>query len=445
MMIRPLTRLAREALPLLALPLVLSAAGYAQDPSPILTRVLEGQPLPVVEISPDRSKLLILERPALPRAPEAGVPELRLAGYLINPRNNALSRARTFSALIVTPIGKGDPRRIVIPWQSRVGQVLWSPDGTRVAFTIVEDAGVSLWLAEASSGEIRMLLGPALNSANGNPCRWMPSGSALLCSRIPAGRAPTRAPAPATTALQASEPGPAPDPDYDGLLRNPQDEAAFEYYFTSQLSLITLSGSERPVGKPGLYSSAQISPDGRYLLVVTIRRPFSYRVPAPRFPHRTEVWDLSGEGSVLRVIADQTLPDTGAASLDAEPVGPRQVAWRTDAPATLAWVEAQDGGNPKAAARVRDRILLLEAPFAGSPVILADLEFRSRGVVWGKADVAIIREGWERTTFLRTWVVDPSHPRSRRLLFERSTEDRYADPGSFVTQPAPAGPAALVL
>lgn len=445
-MIRPLTRLAREALPLLALSVALSAPGYAQDPSPILTRVLEAQPLPVVEISPDRSKLLILERPALPRASDAAVPELLLAGYRINPRNNALSRARTFSALIVTPIGKGDPRRIVLPWQSRVGQVLWSPDGTRVAFTIVEDAGVSLWLAEASSGEIRMLLGPALNSTNGNPCRWMPSGSALLCSRMPAGRGPTPPPPPpAANALPETAPESAPDAAYDDLLRNPQDEAAFEYYFTSQLSLISLSGSERPVGKPGMYSSAQVSPDGRYLLVGTIHRPFSYRVSAPRFPHRTEVWDLSDDGSILRVIADRELPDTGAPSLDTEPVGPRQVAWRTDAPATLAWVEAQDGGNPKAAARVRDRILLLEAPFAGSPVTLADLEFRSRGVVWGRVNLAIIREGWERTTFLRTWIVDPSHPGTRRLLFERSTEDRYADPGSFVTQPAPAGPAGLVL
>ncbi len=399
----------------------------AQDPSPLLTRVLEAVPIPAVELSPDRTRLLIMERPALPRLPEPVVPEVRLAGIRINPRNNAPSRARTYSALIVTPIGKGDPRRIVIPWQSRVGQVLWSPDGQRVAFTIVEDAGVSLWVAEASSGAIRMLVGPSLNVANSNPCQWVPSGTALLCTRIPSARPP--APPLRITGVPGADAA-ASDAPYDDLLQNPQDESALEYFLTSQLSLISLTGTERPVGKPGLYWSAKPSPDGKYILVESVERPFSRRVPLTAFPRRMEVWDLSG--SNIRVLAEGTRPDTS---------GPRDFAWRGDAPATLVWAEVRD----RVGSRARDRILMLDAPFEGTPRGLADLEFRGRGILWGRADLAVVREGWDATKLERAWAVDPSRPGARRLLYERSAEDRYADPGGFLTQPSPDGTTRLVL
>ena len=40
-------------------------------------------------------------------------------------------------------------------------------------------------------------------------------------------------------------------------------------------------------------------------------------------------------------------------TFSAVPTGPRSFGWRADAPATLAWVEAQDGGDPKKKADVR--------------------------------------------------------------------------------------------
>jgi len=442
-MITRLSRLIRGSLLFLAFPGVLCSQERYRDPLPAITRILDAAPAPAVLASPNRAKLLLMEQPGLPAIAQVAAPELRLAGERINPRNNALSRSRTYSTMIVQPIPKGDPRRIVVPWHARVGAALWAPDASKVAFTMIEDGGVSLWLADASSGAIRMLSAPNLSAAFGQPCRWMPAGDALLCSRVPAARpaAPETPTIPTGPVLQESGGKPAGNATYEDLLQNPHDEALFEHYFANQLVLIPLSGADRPVGAVGLHSSVQVSPDGQYLMVQTVHRPFSYLVPWQRFPRRTEVWDLSG--SVLKLIADGGLQESLPRSSDGVAEGPRLVSWRADVPATLTWVEAADGGDPATPAKVRDRVLMLAAPFAAAPVQLAELEFRGGGVVWG-AKLAVVSEQWQKTRKERTWLVDLGQPAGApRLLFDRSSEDRYGDPGSFLTRPGPGGPLLL--
>ena len=61
---------------------------------------------------------------------------------------------------------------------------------------------------------------------------------------------------------------------------------------------------------------------------------------------------------------------------DAVPTGVRDIAWRSDAPATLAWVEAQDGGDPNVEATVRDALFQHAAPFTGKPEVLARMGMR---------------------------------------------------------------------
>ena len=66
--------------------------------------------------------------------------------------------------------------------------------------------------------------------------------------------------------------------------RTPHDEALFEHYFTAQLMRIdAMSGAAGAVG-PRAYLTVAPSPDGRYLLLTQLKRPFSTAVPASRFP-----------------------------------------------------------------------------------------------------------------------------------------------------------------
>jgi dipeptidyl aminopeptidase/acylaminoacyl peptidase len=173
------------------------------------------------------------------------------------------------------------------------------------------------------------------------------------------------------------------------------------------------------------------SPDGRFLLVQTLHRPFSYLVPAERFPRRIEVWDL--DGKVVRSVADLPLQEEISISFDSVPTGPREVSWREDAPATLFWVEALDGGDAGKPATERDRALLLPAPFQRDPTPLATLALRFSGVHWGNDSLALLNESWFKTRRTHTWIVQPGGKGSPAVLFDRSVEDRYANPGSPLT------------
>jgi dipeptidyl aminopeptidase/acylaminoacyl peptidase len=338
---------------------------------------------PVVLVSPEHTKLLLMERaPAGAAGVSAG---LLLAGARIDPVTNSRVPDQTYSALIVQSIGKGDPRRMILPWKARVSHAVWSPDGHRVAFTLLEPTGTSLWVGDAYSGVIQMLAGPVLNGTMDEPCQWFPSADRLLCARIPDGRRPA-----------------------------PGAQAGFEHYLTSQPTVYLLSGGERPVGLPGAHRRMSIAPGGTHILVETMHPPWSDRLPLDRLPVRTEVWDATS-GAMLRLVHDRGAVESAPTSEDAAIPGPRSIEWRGDRPATVVWAEAQDSGSPAVSAPVRDRLFQLETPFTSAPVAFADLEFRSRGVEWGSEGLAIVREGWTSARRSQSWVVIPERGTRRRL------------------------------
>ena len=51
------------------------------------------------------------------------------------------------------------------------------------------------------------------------------------------------------------------------------------------------SGEVKLVGDSRMYAGVAPSPDGRYILAAWLERPFSFTVPAGRFPKRVQLWD----------------------------------------------------------------------------------------------------------------------------------------------------------
>jgi dipeptidyl aminopeptidase/acylaminoacyl peptidase len=428
---------------LLAVAVVASAPLSAQDPyrrppAPI-PRILDADPAPLVQLSPDRAWLLLMDRPALPHIEEVAAPELRLAGDRIDPRNDNRSREATFKGLRLRSVAGVVERRIGTPEQARIGAAWWSPDSRQIAFTVVGDDAVNLWLADVKSGAARRLTEERLHGASGPPCAWASPVAGLVCKLVPAGRGPAPIPpgTPRGPLVQEASGKPAPNRTYEDLLQNPTDEALFEHHFTSQLALVSPDGTVRPIGVPGLHVTAQPSPDGVFLLVETLHRPFSYVVPRERFPRAISVWNV--DGLFVRQVADVPLQEDVSTAFDAVPVGPRDVSWRDDVPATLVWAEALDGGDPAKAAPKRDRLAVLDAPFGGEPASLLDVDYRISGVVWGRPDLAVVEESWWKTRRKRTWVIAPAGRPAPRVLFDRSSEDRYGDPGDFLTAPNARG------
>ena len=416
------------------------ALTYQQPPSPI-AEILDRKPTPTPSLSPDRATLALYDRASLPPIAELAEPMLRLAGYRINPRNNgpANSRVSWLTGLSFQPVAGGEARAVRLPEGARFMSPSWSPDGKAVAFLMDAPTGLELWVADVGSARARKLTEARVNAASGGAFDWLPDSSGLVARMVPEGRgaAPDVSRPPAGPVVEESMGRAAPVRTYQDLLSNAGDEALFDHYFTSQLTLVPLSGRARSLGEPAVVLGAGVSPDGRYLLTTTVKRPYSYVVPARLFPTEITVTDL--QGRVVHRVADLPLRDNIPTPFDATAPGPRSVGWRADAPATLVWAEAQDGGDPRTPAEVRDRVFMLAAPFSAAPTPLIDLTERYAGITWGDADTAIVNSRWFNTRHETRYVVDPSRPGEGRVLLERNYQDRYNDPGRPVTEPNAAG------
>lgn len=418
---------------LVATPPLAAQAGYRQ-PADAIARILDAPATPTVLTSPDRSTMVLLERPGLPSIAEISAPEYRVAGIRLDPRTSGPSRQNPARGLSVQPMTGGVPTPIAmnLPRDAGISYAAWSPSGRSLAFVVSTDDALTLWVADVAARRARQVSDRRLNAVLGAPCAWMDDAE-LACRLVPSGRGaePEAPTVPAGPIVQEALSGRADRvATYQDLLKDPYDEAIFEHYATSQLARVTVDGRVTPLGAPAIISAASPSPDGRWLLVTTLARPFSYSVPLTYFPTRIEVWNA--DGAVARSVATRPLIERVPWGGDAAQTGPRNPAWRSDAVATLTWVEALDGGDPSRAAEKRDRVVALDAPFAGEPRALLETAWRFRGISWARADLAIAREGSSRERTARVWVMDPSGRAAPRLLWERSSEDRYADPGNFL-------------
>jgi dipeptidyl aminopeptidase/acylaminoacyl peptidase len=418
--------------------------GYMQPPAPI-PQILDAEPTPFVTVAPGGERLAILTRDNLPTIAELSEPELRLAGMRINPRTSGPSRERFMNGVTFQSIADGSRIEAALPVGVQLSDPAWSPDGTMLAVVNTTAAGLELWVVDASDGAARRITDVPLNGTLGSPFTWMPDGRSLLVKLVPVGRgAAAAAPAvPTGPVIQQNLGREAPGRTYQDLLQNAHDEALFEYYFTAQPAIVGIHGGQPAlVGDPGI-ASVSPAPGGEYFLVERLHRPFSYLVPLYRFP--TEVLIVDRQGNTVRQIADLPLTDEVPIAFDATTDGPRSFQWRADAPATLVWVEALDGGDPRNEAEFRDRVLLLDAPFTGDATPLIDLEHRYGGIQWGRDDFAIVYSRWWDDRNERRYAVQPNNPAAdARLLVDRSYDDRYGDPGSPEVTRNDAGRAVLL-
>ncbi len=402
---------------------------------------------PDVSVSPDQDWLLLMEQPPLPPISELAQPELKLAGLRINPRNNGPSRSSYFTGLILKNISDNSEKQITgLPPDARISNISWSPDSRLIAFTHSCELEIQLWLAEVNSGKAIHLTNARLSSAYGRPFCWMSDSLNMSCKVIPPdrGHVPEEPGVPDGPVIQENTGKKAPARTYQDLLKSPYDEDLFEYYLTTQVMIVSTNGESRIIGAKGVIGQAEPSPDGCYIFVETIHSPFSYLVPVDRFPRRMEIWDM--DGRIVREIADLPLAEEVPIDFDAVPTGPRSFRWRADAPATLYWTEAQDEGDPKVDADIRDKAFMLPQPFEQDPVPLASLGYRLSDVKWSSNNIALVSERWWKTRRTRTWIIRPDSPEvEAQILFDRSSEDQYSDPGNPLTRPTARGTRVLLV
>ncbi|GAB2487641.1 S9 family peptidase [Algoriphagus taiwanensis] len=408
----------------------LTAQTTYQTPPASIADLFNAPSTPSVSFNKDGSMMMVLERSEAPSIEDLAQPELRIGGIRINPATSGPSRSGSFYNVKIKNTRSGEEKQIIgLPQNPKMNGFSLSADEKYLAFTNTEATGISLWVVDLSTFEAKKLTEPILNQVFGNSVAWMPDNSILIKAVNPQRGSMPKAPAaPAGPVIQETSGNAAPSRTYQDLLSNPYDEALFAYFMDSQLMKVGLDGSKTPVGKPAMIKSMDLSPDGSYLLIESIQKPFSYLVPASRFPYSVEIWKSSGE--MVKTLAQIPLDEVRPTGFDATVTGPRSVNWRADQGATLYWVEAQDGGNPRTEVAERDIVYTLAAPFSGEKQKLAATSLRYGGIAWSDDSFAILNERWFASRTEKRSVINPSNPaQAPRVIIERSSDDLYNDPG----------------
>jgi dipeptidyl aminopeptidase/acylaminoacyl peptidase len=418
--------------------------GYKKPPKDVVD-VLDAAVTPSASVSPARDMMLLATTLRYPPIADLAPPMLRLAGLRINPNTNGPHRFQYAVGLTLKRINDGSEIKVSLPPGAKISPPQWSADGKLFAFTNTTNSAIELWVGDSSNGKARKLKGISLSAAEGDPFQWMPDNRSLLVQMIPAkrGPAPTLSAVPREPNSQESSGKPGPVRTYQDLLKTPYDEDLFEYYASSQLAVVdTSSGKINEVGQPAIFLSADAAPDGKHLLVGRIRRPFSYLYPDSSFPREVEVWDTKGK----LVYKLASLPLADQVPIDGVITGPRSYRWRPTEPASLVWVEALDGGDPKKKVPHRDRVMTLKSPFTDSAAELTKLEQRFAGFTWGERDGLVLVSDYDRDRrWVRTFMMSADKPaEAPKLVWSRSTQDRYGDPGSPITRLLPNGERAIL-
>ncbi|MBB4078400.1 dipeptidyl aminopeptidase/acylaminoacyl peptidase [Lewinella aquimaris] len=410
---------------------------YQEPPREIL-ELVDVTAAPTVLMDHERETMLLLYRDPYKRIAELSETELRLGGLRIDPATNIGSRTNYYNDVKIRAVAAdpGSERALAgLPADARIANLTWSPDQSMVAFTNTTDRGVEVWLADLTSATARRLTEASVNANLRDVINWQEDGRSMLIKMLPTDRQPlvdVGTAVPSGPTISVADGKKAQNRTYQDLLSNPNDEFNFEQLARSTLYRVTLDGTATEFLPAAMYDGVSFSPDGSYIMVETINRPFSYLVPYYRFPSTTTIY--TRDGDKIRTVAELPLVEDLPKGFMATTTGRRSIRWRSDRPATLTYVKALDGGDPANEAAHRDELFELAAPFDGEGRSLIKLVNRFAGVEWGDEHTAVAYDRWWDTRNQKAYVFDPAETEGTpRILFDRNYQDRYSDPGNFVT------------
>ncbi|WP_231492136.1 S9 family peptidase [Pedobacter sp. Leaf170] len=406
------------------------AVSYQTPPKEIADLLL-AKPTPGVSIDDKAEWILFSERNSYPSVEELAMPEYRIAGMRLNPNNYAPSRQNYINNFSVKNIKTDKTFPITgLPTPLYAGNISWNPAQNKIAFTNTTQKGVDLYIIDLATKKATKTNKAFLNTVLGSGLTWLNDNTIVYRAVTkPASAAPVKPLMPKGPTVQQNLGKAAPSPTYQDLIKSPYDEQLFGFYGTSQLVKNT-GGVETPIGKPAIYGSVSLSPDKTYMLVETIRKPFSYLVTAGGFPSTMTITDLNGKA--IKVLAELPSAEGTPSGYDNTQNVPRGFSWRDDEPATIIWAKPLDSGLIKKNVPFHDAVYALSAPFTGTEKELFKTETRYRGVQWGNANLALVMEGLRSKQTNKVSIYNPSTGKIEEL-YTRNQTDAYGNPGTPVT------------
>ncbi|WP_340110915.1 alpha/beta hydrolase family protein [Maribellus mangrovi] len=409
---------------------------YQKPPKEIL-ELVDAPLAPSTVFDYKNENIVLLYRDQYKSIAELSETELRLAGLRINPVTNIGSRNGYYYNITLMKVGNPEETQVNgLPENPRMTNFSWSPDQSKMAFTNTIETGVELWVLDIASASCKKLTDASLNANIGSPFEWYETGDQLLVRFLPDDRKPlidkTTA-VPTGPRISVSDGSKAQNRTYQDLLKDQADEFNFEQLLRAIIYTVDLDGNKQLWKETAMYAGLEFSPNGEYVMVETLHRPFSYLVTLNRFPQKTTIYDK--DGNLVKVVRDVPLEEVQPKGFMATTKEIRSMRWRADKPATLYYAKALDEGDPANEVEFRDEIFSWDAPFDGEPKSILKTQQRYVGITWGNDEIAIARDRWWNTRNSKTYLFNPSDAEAEpEILYDLNYQDRYADPGSFVTE-----------
>lgn len=406
---------------------------YQKPPKEIL-ELADYERAPSVNMDSKKEYMLLSYRSTFKTLDDLNQEEMRLGGLRINPVTNISSTVTYITNLKVRKVADKVEMQVKgLPENPRISNIGMSPNEKKISFSNTTTKGVELWVLDLASAQATKLTDATVNANMGNPFSWFADNQTILVRMLVKNRPALidqKKDLPTGPIVSTGDGNVSQNRTYQDLLKNPIDEQNFETLITSELYKVTLDGKAELFKKADLYAGESISPDGNFVMVTTIHKPFSYIVPLSRFPQKSVVYDKSGKE--VKVVNEVPLTEIMPKGFSSVRKGKRSMSWRTDKPATLSFVEALDEGNQANKVDFRDEVFLWEAPFTSNPTSFVKTQQRYAGIMWGNENVAIVMDQWYDTRNMKTYLINPSNPNLQpKIISDRNYQDIYSDPGSI--------------
>ncbi|GAB3719236.1 prolyl oligopeptidase family serine peptidase [Flavobacterium koreense] len=408
-----------------------------QKPSAEILALADYERAPSVSMDSKKEYMLLSYRNTYKTLDDLNQEEMRLGGLRINPVTNISSTVTYISNLKIRKIAAKDETQVSgLPQNARLTNISWSPDEKKIAFTNTTNSGVELWIIDVATASAKKITSDNLNANLGSPYSWMNDNQTLLVKVLPKNRPALineKKDLPKGPTVSVSDGAKSQNRTYQDLLKNKNDEANFDALVTSELYKVTISGASTLFKPADIYAGESFSPDGNYLMITTIQKPYSYIVPLSRFPQKSVVYDLNGKE--IKPVNEVPLTEIMPKGFSSVRKGKRSMSWRADKPATLVYVEALDEGDQAKKVDYRDEVFQWNAPFNSAPTSMMKTQQRFGGINWGNDTFAIAYDSWYDTRNAKTYLLNPSNPNETpKVISDRNSQDIYSDPGNFETK-----------
>ncbi len=270
-----------------------------QVPHPDILKLADAPLPPSIRMDRDGKRALLLYRRSYKSIEELSQEEMRLAGLRINPKTNIGSRVNYYYDMKLLDVDTQKESVIAgLPESGKYAYASWSEDQELIALTNTTDAGVELWVIDVVKQSATKLTSASLNANMGSPFYWLKGDQSLLVKMMPSSKESlldSKTSIPGGPTVSVNDGKKAQNRTYQDLLKNPTDEQNFDALAESQLYSVDLNGNANQWMGTGIYSRISESPDGNYIMIGRVTRPYSYLVPYRRFPTTYNLYNKSGE------------------------------------------------------------------------------------------------------------------------------------------------------